>query len=92
MPLTGDNIPTLGTKYSQPGNKTFPPWESKTCSEQNGLSLPEKRPFTPRETAFHSKRNGLLLIKIVHSVKKTCNERFLLVFVSLFIGWNEEKS
>ena len=23
-------IPTVGTNYSQPGNKTFPPWESAT--------------------------------------------------------------
>jgi len=24
-------IPTLGTKHSQLGNKTFPPWEYRSC-------------------------------------------------------------
>ena len=29
-------IPTVGTIFSQPGNKTFPPWESTTRAGLSG--------------------------------------------------------
>ena len=32
QPSCTSNVPLLGSIYSQPGNKTFPPWESASPS------------------------------------------------------------